>query len=196
LTGAGDTASPSPLTWRHGLGVIAIIAVAALTLHLMGRLDICACGTVRLWQGDVHSAETSQQITDWYTFTHVLHGLVFYLALRYLAPNWRLGTRLLAATAVEAGWEIFENTDFIIDRYREVTISLGYYGDTVVNSAFDIIAMVAGFLIAARAPVWLSITLFIATETILALAIRDNLTLNILMLVWPIEAIRHWQAGA
>lgn len=196
MTGSPDTASPCPLTWRHGLGVLAIIAIAALTLHLMGRLDTCACGTIKLWQGDVHSAENSQQITDWYTFTHVLHGLLFYLALRYLTPRWRLGTRLIAATAIEAGWEIFENTDFIIDRYREATISLGYYGDTVINSAFDILAMVAGFLIAARAPVWLSIALFIATETILALVIRDNLTLNILMLVWPIEAIRHWQAGA
>jgi len=196
LTGTNDTAPLSPLTWRHGLGVVAIIGVAALTLHLMGRLDTCACGTIKLWQDDVHSAENSQQITDWYTFTHVLHGLLFYLAFRYLAPGWSLGSRLLAATAIEAGWEVFENTDFIIDRYREVTISLGYYGDTVINSAFDIVAMVLGFIIAARAPVWLSIALFIATETILALVIRDNLTLNILMLVWPIEAIKHWQAGA
>ena len=188
--------NPPPLNWRHGLGVAGIIAIAALTLHLMGRLDTCACGTIRLWQGDVHSAENSQQLTDWYTSTHVLHGLLFYLALRYLAPGWRLGPRLLAATVIEAGWEIFENTDLIINRYREATISLGYYGDTVLNSATDIVAMVAGFLIAARAPVWLSIALFIATEAILALIIRDNLTLNILMLIWPVEAIKHWQAGA
>lgn len=192
----GNTEPTSPLTWRHGLGVVLIIAIAALTLHLMGRLDTCACGTVKLWQGNVHSPENSQQITDWYTPTHVLHGLLFYLALRYLTPRWSLGTRLLAATAVEAGWEILENTDFIIERYREVTISLGYYGDTVINSAFDIVAMVAGFLIAARAPVWLSIALFIAIETVLALAIRDNLTLNILMLIWPIKAIKAWQAGS
>ncbi len=196
MTAHPDTPSPSALTWRDGLGVGLIIAAAALTLHLMGRLDICACGTIRLWQGDVHSAENSQQIADWYTPTHVLNGLLFYLAARYIAPGWRLGTRLLVTTGIEAGWEVFENTDFIIDRYREVTVSFGYYGDTVINSAADIIAMALGFMIAARAPVWGSIAVFIVTEAILAWFIRDNLTLNILMLVWPIKAILAWQAGA
>jgi hypothetical protein len=192
---AGAERTRAPIAWRHWSGVAGIVAVAALVLHLMGRLDMCACGTLKLWVGNPLSAENSQQLTDWYTATHVLHGLLFYVAARYLLPGWSLGARLLATTTLEAAWEVFENTAFIIDRYREVTVSLGYYGDSVINSTMDIAAMVVGFLIAARAPVWASITLFVASEAVLAWFIRDNLTLNILMLVWPLEAIRAWQAG-
>ena len=192
---AGPERARSAIARRHWGAIAAIIAVAALALHLMGRVLICKCGTVKLWHGVVFSAENSQHLTDWYTPTHVLHGLIFYLAARYLVPGWSLGARLVAATFIEAAWEILENTDRIIERYREATISFDYFGDSVVNSAFDIAAMVAGFIIAARAPVWAAIALFIAIEALLAWVIRDNLALNIVMLAWPLEAIRVWQAG-
>jgi len=187
--------APTGLAWRHWAGIALIIAVAALALHLLGRVFICKCGTIRLWHGVVFSAENSQHLTDWYTPTHVLHGLVFYVGARYLLARWSLGARLLAATLIEAAWEVLENTDWIIERYRQATISLDYFGDSIVNSAFDIAAMVVGFMIAARAPVWACVVLFFAIELVLAWVIRDNLTLNIVMLVWPVEAIRVWQAG-
>src|SRR5690606_30128159 len=131
----------------------------------------------------------------WYSPSHVIHGFVFYGLLWIFARRMHLGLRLLAATVVEAAWEIVENTDWIIDRYREATISLDYYGDSVINSAFDMLFMVAGFLLAARLPVWVTILLAVAMELFVGWAIRDNLALNVIMLLWPLEAIRQWQAG-
>ena len=181
--------------WRHWAWSLLITAALAAGLYAMGRTPVCTCGTVALWHGDPMSAENSQHLTDWYSPSHVLHGLMFYLALHWLAPRMGLGPRLVWATLVEAGWEFIENTDAMIDRYREVTISLGYYGDSIVNSAMDVAMMWAGFLIAARAPVWLSVLLFVAAEVIVGLAIRDGLTLNVLMLLWPLEPVKAWQAG-
>lgn len=181
--------------WQDWGRALLIAAAAAGVLYAMGRTPICTCGTVALWHGDPNSAENSQHLTDWYSPSHVLHGLMFYLALHWLMPRTGLGPRLVAATLVEAGWEVLENTDAMIDRYREVTISLGYYGDSVINSTMDIVMMWLGFVIAARAPVWASVLLFVAAEVIVGLAIRDGLTLNVLMLVWPLEAVRVWQEG-
>ena len=175
-----------------GLG---IIAAAALVLHTMGQPLICRCGTVKLWQGDVMSAENSQQLIDWYSPSHLIHGLLFYGLLWLIARRRPRGLRALIALLIECGWEILENSPIIIDRYREATISLGYRGDSVINSVSDITFMLIGFALAARLPVAVSIILAIALELVVGYMIRDNLTLNIIMLIWPLEAIRTWQAG-
>jgi hypothetical protein len=143
----------------------------------------------------VVSAENSQHIADWYTPSHIIHGFAFYGLFWLVGRRWPLGARLLAATALEAGWEILENTPLIINRYREATIALDYYGDSVLNSVSDIGWMILGFVLASRLPVWASIALIVIAEAGVGYAIRDNLALNILMLIYPLEAVRHWQAG-
>ena len=132
---------------------LGVIAIAALILILMGRTPICTCGYVKLWQGVVVSSENSQHLSDWYSPSHVIHGFVFYGILWLFARRLPVGLRLVAATVVESAWEIVENTDWIINRYREATISLDYYGDSVINSTFDLLFMVLGFALAARLPV-------------------------------------------
>jgi len=174
--------------------LLGIVVAFVVTLLAMGRVPWCECGYVKLWHGVVHSSENSQHLTDWYTFTHFIHGFFLYAALAALGPRWSLPARFLLATAGEAAWEVFENTPFVIERYRAETISLDYYGDSVVNSLGDLIASDMGFLFAARAPVWVTLAAFVVLEAGLACAIRDNLTLNVLMLIWPIEAVRGWQS--
>lgn len=182
-------------TARDALLAALVAAAGAGVLLAMGRVPICDCGTVRLWHGEVVSAENSQHLTDWYSPSHVLHGLAFYALLHWLLPRWRIGQRLVAATLIETGWEVLENTDAVIERYREATIALDYYGDSVVNSVADIAMMWLGFLIAWRVPVWLSVALFVAAELVVGLVIRDGLLLNVLMLLWPLDAVRDWQAA-
>ncbi|MGH6854339.1 MAG: DUF2585 domain-containing protein [Aestuariivirga sp.] len=171
-----------------------LVALAVMILLWMGREPICKCGYVKFWHGTVFSSENSQHISDWYSFSHIIHGFLFYAGLWFIGRNWPIGVRFAIAAAIEAGWEIFENTEFIIDRYRSVTVSLDYYGDSVINSASDILAMVLGFYLASRLPVWLIIGLALAMEIIVGLLIRDNLTLNIIMLLWPQDTIKAWQA--
>ena len=190
--------SPKPLRidrWGFALAA-AIILTIALILLGMGREPICKCGFVKLWHGVVMSSENSQHISDWYTPSHVIHGILFYALFWFIGGKWPLALRLCLAVVIEGAWEIFENTDFIINRYREATISLDYYGDSVINSVSDVAAMVVGFYAASRLPVWISITLVIALELIVAALIRDNLTLNIIMLLYPLDFIKEWQAGA
>ena len=176
------------------------LAIGGILLA-MGRVPICACGTVKLWWGVVQTAENSQHIADWYSFSHVIHGLLFYGAAHLLWRRWRwLGGKPAAwalpiAVAFEGFWELLENSPLIIDRYRAVTVSFGYSGDAVINSLSDIGFMALGFWIASRLPWWASLLLGLAFELFTLAMIRDNLALNVLMLVWPLEAIRMWQAG-
>lgn len=177
------------------MSAAAVVLLAASVLFAMGRVPICTCGTIKLWHGVVNSSENSQHIMDWYTASHVLHGFIFYMLLWWLAPAWPIGVRLFVATVIEATWEILENTPMIIERYRAATISLDYFGDSILNSVSDIGAMMIGFYLARRLPVAVTIGLGIASELFMAWMIRDNLALNVLMLMYPIDAVKVWQGG-
>jgi Protein of unknown function (DUF2585) len=174
------------------LAIAGVLTATAFQLRHQGRLWLCTCGP-RFWSGNICSSENSQQFLDPYSFTHVLHGLVYFILLKLLLPRVRPLWRLCLAIALAAGWELLENTNFIINRYREATAALGYSGDTVVNSLGDISCCALGFVIA-RAFGWRrSVILFVVTEVVLLFWIRDGLILNIIMLIHPIQAIRTWQ---
>ena len=185
---------------RGALAATATLVLAATIILLaMDRPPICTCGEIKLWHGTVQSSGNSQHVTDWYSPSHFTHGLIMYFFAWLLWSKWRLfGGRparwaLPIAVLVEAAWEIVENTPMIIDRYREVTVSWGYVGDSIVNSLADIGWMIVGFLFAAKVPWKVSLATGIGFELLTLWVIRDNLTLNVVMLFWPIEAIRQWQ---
>jgi hypothetical protein len=182
--------------WHYAAACAALTAAAAWALWLMGRTPIYKGGYVKLWHGIVHSSENSQHLTDWYSFTHIMHGFGIYLLLWLLMRRRPVGLRLVLTMLLEAAWEVFENTDFVIQRYREQTIPLDYYGDSIVNAVADIFMAIAGFLFAARARVWMVLAATFGIELFLDCMIRDNLTLNIVMLAYPVEAIQEWQERA
>lgn len=183
--------------WDYAIIVAAIMALQALALAIEGHPAICTCGYVKLWEGAANSAGNSQHLSDWYSFTHIIHGILFYALLGLIGRTWKLpfGARLVLAVAIEAGWEVLENTRFVIERYRAATISLDYYGDSIINSLSDTSFTMIGFVVARLLPAPATIALAVALELFVGWSIRDNLTLNLIMLIHPLEAIKTWQAG-
>jgi hypothetical protein len=180
---------------RTLIAVLALFAVTAAILLAMGRNPICTCGSVELWVNAKDSPRTSQMLADWYSLSHIVHGLLFYAALWLVARRWPVEWRFLVALLVESAWEVTENTPFVIDRYRETTAALGYTGDSVINSLSDILMMCVGFLAARKLPVWVAVALLIALEVVPLFVIRDNLALNVWNLLAPNPAVAAWQAG-
>lgn len=175
------------------LAMVAVLVAAAYQLRSQGRLWICSCGKLLIWSGDVCSSDNSQHFLDPYSFTHVLHGLVYCGLLAWIVPRLAPAWRLWLAVAAAALWEVVENSDFVIQRYRAATAALGYQGDTIVNSLGDILSCAVGFMIARRLGFRRSLALFVLTEVVLLIWIRDSLTLDVLMLIFPLDAIKQWQ---
>jgi hypothetical protein len=181
---------------KHLIAAAGLALLAGAIQYGIGRIFWCECGQLRIWSGEIASSHNSQHLFDPYTFTHVLHGIGFYGLLWLALRRWAgQGTRFVIAIGMEAVWEVIENTKMVIERYRDTTISLGYYGDSIANSLTDIVACGAGYLLALWLPVWLSISILLAVEALLLWCIRDSLLLNILMLIRPIESIKDWQGG-
>lgn len=192
--------NPSSPSGRPRVGsVVLLLAVALLVqatvLHLMGQPAICACGTIRLWVGQVLGPENSQQITDWYTFSHVIHGMIFYGLTALVVPRAPIVVRLGLALGIEIAWELAENSPAVIEHYRQQALAQGYVGDSILNSVSDTLAMVAGFVLARLLPARATVAVALAFEIFTAVMIRDNLTLNVIQLIHPVPAIAAWQSG-
>lgn len=179
---------------------ILLIAIQVIVLLYQGHIFFCQCGFIKFWHGALNTSQDSQHIADWYTFSHIIHGLVFYWFFQlinrlFFQKRLPVGLLLALSLGVEIGWEILENSPLIINRYREYTAALNYFGDSILNSVCDVLAMVLGFLIARKSPVWLSLVLIIGLELFTMYAIRDGLALNVIMLLYPLDAIKNWQMG-
>lgn len=172
---------------------LALLIAQAWVLFAMGQPLYCTCGYIKLWEGVVLSIGNSQHITDWYTYSHVIHGILFYGLFWRLFPNSSVPARLLMSLGLEVGWEVLENTPWVIDHYRKQALAVGYVGDSVLNSVCDSVAMLVGFAIAWRAPLWATVGLGLMLEALVGYAIRDNLTLNIMNLLYPTDVVSTWQ---
>ena len=190
-----DPPRPTRTFWIWLAASAAVLLAQILIEHFMGRIPICECGYVKLFEPVVNSSGNSQHLADWYTPSHIIHGFLFYGLGWLVLRNKPVGAKLLLAVVIESAWEIAENSPIIIERYRSATVSLSYTGDSILNSAMDTVFMVLGFLFAARMPVAVTIVLAIVFELFTGWLIRDNLMLNVLMLVWPVEAIKTWQSA-
>jgi len=186
----------SPVLSRYVLVIAAMLMVTQfVALSLFHQPLICECGSIKLWHGVVLDSENSQHLTDWYTFSHIIHGILFYAILWLIAPRLSHGTRFLIALGIEVAWEINENTPWLIEHYRQQALAQGYTGDSIINSISDTIAMIVGYFIARKSPIYFSIALVLALELWVGLTIRDNLTLNILNFLHPFAAVTKWQLG-
>jgi hypothetical protein len=181
------------VTSRHWLLIGAVVLIAITAEWWMGRVLLSPDGTFGWWEPDIWSAHQSQRVLDPYSVSHIVHGFLFFGLLHLVARRQPVTTRLVLAVALEAIWEVLENSPIIIDRYRAVTIAQGYIGDSILNSMSDIVMAAAGFVAASRLRVAYSVALVVTAEVVMLLLIRDNLTLNIIMLVWPLDGIREWQ---
>src|SRR3990167_1788009 len=183
-------------TSRKYLAVaLGLVAVQAAVLYLFGQPPICTCGYVKLWEGVVLSSGNSQHLSDWYTFSHVIHGLIFYFGLWYFFPRMEVWKRLFFAVGIEVAWEIIENTPMVINHYREQALAQGYTGDSIINSIFDTFAMIGGFLLARKWSIGSIIGTALFLELWVAYSIRDNLLLNIINLIYQFDFIATWQSG-
>jgi len=178
------------------LCVALLIFIQAFIEFSMGRLAICKCGYVLLWYNNTNGHGNSQHLFDWYSFSHIIHGVLFYGILWLFARRLPVKTRFLLAVLMECAWEVFENSPFVIDRYRTATFAFDYYGDSIINSVFDVFSMCLGFILSRKLPVKLTITLVIVLELFTVYMVRDNLTLNFITLIHPIEFVADWQAAA
>jgi hypothetical protein len=185
----------SRISRRGWVAVGGLLLFTVIVLRLEGRIWWCACRTPTPFSTNINSSHNSQHLFDPYSFSHLLHGIIFYWCLRILAPRLSVGWKVLIALTVEAGWEILENSPIIINRYRAATASLGYSGDTIVNAVGDILSCAIGLLVAHKIGWKWSIALFIVIELLMLWWIRDNLTLNVLMLLYPLDPVRQWQMG-
>ena len=166
-----------------------------IALRAQGRVWWCRVGDLSPWSSDIWSAHNSQHFFDPYTFTHILHGVLYFWIINLILSDYRLRWKFFLVIFVECVWELVENSNFVIDRYRAATISLDYYGDSILNSLSDVLSCAFGAFLAYKLKFWRSLAYFVATEILLLFLIRDNLTLNIIMLIYPIEAIKRWQMG-
>ncbi len=188
------------MNWRPTLaatGLIALcfLAAQAITLYIFGQPAICTCGEVKLWEGVVLGPGNSQHLSDWYTFSHIVHGFIFYGLLALVMPRSSVRVRLMIALGVEVAWEILENTPMVIQHYREQALAQGYTGDSIINSVMDTVFMAVGFIFARKFPWWSTVIAAVVLELFVLYMIRDNLTLNVINLVFPFQMISDWQAS-
>lgn len=185
----------SPADYLPWIVMLTAVVTAVILLNVEGRVWWCQAGDYRPWSWDIWSRHNSQHLIDPYSFTHVLHGVLEFWLIGLIFRKVPLAWRLVIAVMIEGSWEVAENSTYVIQRYREATISLDYFGDSIINSISDITCCATGFVIAYKLRFWRSLVLFVVTETALIFWIHDSLVINIIMLIYPIEAIKHWQMG-